>query len=82
MFQFHNGSIKRVGLGVDKLARMMFQFHNGSIKSVIGLDRGRGFDRCFNSTMVRLKDEVYPVTVSSQTSFNSTMVRLKVERRN
>ena len=55
-----------------------FQFHNGTIKS--GRHNGDRRGRAdFNSTMVRLKDEVHGLLVDGESYFNSTMVRLKAE---
>ena len=58
MFQFHNGSIKRVSDDHGYDEEELFQFHNGSIKSdneVVVLYEN---NRCFNSTMVRLKEGI------------------------
>ena len=33
-FQFHNGTIKRLGAGGSVASQISFQFHNGTIKSI------------------------------------------------
>ncbi len=54
MFQFQNGSIKRLRkIGRGSMV-LMFQFQNGSIKSFT-LPMCFSSLHCFNSKMVRLK---------------------------
>ena len=54
MFQFHNGSIKRMSLSIVEQHFKEFQFHNGSIKRhSLTVTHAPIFG--FNSTMVRLK---------------------------
>ena len=58
----------------DALGR--FQFHYGTIKS---LSPTNSFfsPHYFNSTMVRLKENLPQSSIHSRPHFNSTMVRLK-----
>ena len=77
LFQFHNGTIKRV-LCVDAVHfDEQFQFHNGTIKSHKRHSNDE-FPKNFNSIMVRLKDEgVILAEFFNKANFNSIMVRLK-----
>ena len=55
-----------------------FQFHNGSIKSSPASVKVDAVINGFNSTMVRLKEEISLFSMNGSIGFNSTMVRLKV----
>ena len=77
LFQFHNGSIKRVVVLQILALDEEFQFHNGSIKSKLEGSGKIGWGPGFNSTMVRLKVSHSPLMFTTKIGFNSTMVRLK-----
>ncbi len=54
MFQFQNGTIKRVAEGVAMITILKFQFQNGTIKRLLKILLISAIS-CFNSKMVRLK---------------------------
>ncbi len=76
-FQFHTGSIKSVAVSPERVALPVFQFHTGSIKSGQKSLVGLFGDRCFNSTLVRLKVVFLRLSRLAWVCFNSTLVRLK-----
>ena len=55
---------------------MLFQFHYGTIKRKTNAANWQ-IAQNFNSTMVRLKVNIYIRIMSTKIDFNSTMVRLK-----
>ena len=55
LFQFHYGSIKRLGEKTISQVHYPFQFHYGSIKRALEM-LSKSILIYFNSTMVRLKD--------------------------
>ena len=79
-FQFHAGSIKRIGSGGGIIAVSRFQFHAGSIKSarasgVFGDQQAR-----FQFHAGSIKSFVTRPFTSAIFSFNSMLVRLKAAR--
>ncbi len=55
-FQFHYGSVKSIVAIISSIILILFQFHYGSVKRIKGLNL-KYFNRYFNSTMVRLKEQ-------------------------
>ena len=60
--QFHYGSIKTTGNVVDSKLVEKSQFHYGSIKTVKDAEMVDSVNESLNSTMVRLKRNIYNVS--------------------
>jgi len=73
--------LKVSGDPFEKVGEAVFQFHYGSVKSSSFALRLFAY-QYFNSTMVRLKDDLDKLATTLNTNFNSTMVRLKALRDN
>ena len=80
LFQFQNGSIKRVGGAIGSFFSPVFQFQNGSIKSPSGNLKPSKEDmfQFQNGSIKRIR---LWVVVFNPPGFNSKMVRLKVRCR-
>ncbi len=77
VFQFHYGTIKGTIRSSHIGRGNIFQFHYGTIKGSTPTTLTVTFAH-FNSTMVRLKVDYFPIAPGLKQDFNSTMVRLKV----
>ena len=73
-FQFHIGSIKAQTGVFRAVCKLSFQFHIGSIKAFIYPNR-TVFICCFNSTLVRSRQQPGDRAGRTIQSFNSTLVR-------
>ena len=78
-FQFQYGSIKRIFGMPFRKGKYEFQFQYGSIKSQQA-DLPLLKHKCFNSSMVQLKECFECRIYCSLKCFNSSMVQLKDER--
>ena len=79
LFQFHNGSIKRLDHHIKFILFALFQFHNGSIKSA-PFPAGVVVSDKFQFHNGSIKSEDVNQKKITEKRFNSTMVRLKVSR--
>ena len=72
-----NSKLVRLKVTLDNTSgRDLFQFQIGAIKSTTGVTSVTSFSYCFNSKLVRLKDDCEE-HFGSVIGFNSKLVRLK-----
>ena len=76
-FQFQTGAIKREVIVNLVFNLGMFQFQTGAIKRARCCSLRAGLSNCFNSKLVRLKDDEILILINDEIGFNSKLVRLK-----
>ena len=78
-FQFYDSTIKREAQIAGEGVALRFQFYDSTIKRLSAGAIIRGILN-FNSTIVRLKDNMKQFWQNFYKNFNSTIVRLKVRK--
>ena len=79
-FRFQNGSIKSLRMQVTHLKRNSFRFQNGSIKRFSSARNQHYLLRCFDSKMVRLKDELTPAFIENLAAFRFQTGSIKSQK--